>query len=161
MVRATKYPPDGDRLWGPFYAPMRWGQSMAEYIKGANDNMLAIATIEHPDAVRNIDEIMGTAGLDLAFIGPGDLAMSLGLPGQFDHPKFLQAVAEAEAGILRSQVALGGVARTPEQARQMLDEVTTLLCSALTGCFCSSLLSGSWTRCDIDLQAKRRATRLS
>lgn len=120
-VRAVKYPPDGDRLWGPFYAPMRWGQSMAEYIKGANDNMLAIATIEHPDAVRNIDEIVAAAGLDLAFIGPGDLAMSLGLPGQFDHPKFLQAVAEAEAGILRSQVALGGVARTPEQARQMLD----------------------------------------
>jgi 4-hydroxy-2-oxoheptanedioate aldolase len=71
--------------------------------------------------VRNIDEITATPGLDLAFIGPGDLAMSLGLPGQFDHPKFLQAVAEAEAGILRSQVALGGVARTSEQARQMLD----------------------------------------
>jgi 2-keto-3-deoxy-L-rhamnonate aldolase RhmA len=47
--------------------------------------------------------------------------MSLGIPGEFDHPKFRAAVSEAEAGILRSKVALGGVARTPEQAREMLD----------------------------------------
>jgi len=120
-VRSVRYPPDGDRLWGPFYAPMRWGQGMARYIDVANENMLAIATIEHPNAVRNIDEIMAVPGLDLAFIGPGDLAMSLGIPGQFDHPAFKAAVAEAEAGILRSKVPLGGVARTPDQAKQMLD----------------------------------------
>jgi len=83
--------------------------------------MLAIITIEHPDAVRNIDEVMTAPGLDLAFVGPGDLAMSLGIPGQFDRPKFKAAVAEAEAGILRSNVPLGGVARTPDQAKQMLD----------------------------------------
>jgi 4-hydroxy-2-oxoheptanedioate aldolase len=44
-VRAVRYPPTGDRLWGPFYAPMRWAQPIAEYIKAANDNMLAVATI--------------------------------------------------------------------------------------------------------------------
>lgn len=120
-VRSVRYPPAGDRLWGPFYAPMRWNRSMPQYIEAANESMLAIATIEHPDAVRNIDAVMAAPGLDLAFIGPGDLAMSLGVPGQFDHPKFKAAVAEAEAGILRSKVPLGGVARTPDQAKQMLD----------------------------------------
>jgi 4-hydroxy-2-oxoheptanedioate aldolase len=120
-VRAVRYPPAGERLWGPFYAPMRWGQAMPQYIDAANEGMLAIVTIEHPDAVRDIDDVMSVSGLDLAFIGPGDLAMSLGLPGQFDHPKFKAAVAEAEAGILRSKVPLGGVARTPDQAKQMLD----------------------------------------
>jgi 4-hydroxy-2-oxoheptanedioate aldolase len=121
VVRAVRYPPAGDRLWGPFYAPMRWGVSMPDYIAAANDNVLAIVTIEHPQAVRNIDEIMAVRGLDLAFIGPGDLAMALGIPGQFEHPRFKAAVAEAEAGVLRSKVALGGVARTPDQARAMLD----------------------------------------
>lgn len=121
-VRSVRYPPSGDRLWGPFYAPMRWGQKMPEYIDTANENVLAIITIEHPDAVHNIDEIMSAPGLDLAFIGPGDLAMSLGIPGQLDHPSFRAAVAEAEAGILRSGVPLGGVARTPGQARVMLDK---------------------------------------
>ena len=120
-VRAVRYPPEGDRLLGPFYAPMRMGQSMAEYIASANDNMLAVITIEHPDAVIAIDEIMAVPGIDLAFIGPGDLAMALGIPGQYEHPSFAKAVAQAEAGILKSSVALGGVARTPEQARQMVD----------------------------------------
>jgi 4-hydroxy-2-oxoheptanedioate aldolase len=121
LVRAVRYPPAGDRLWGPFYAPMRWGLPMQEYIAAADDAMLAIATIEHPDAVENIEEIVSVPGLDLAFIGPGDLAMSLGIPGQFDHSRLKDAVAHAEAAVLRSKVALGGVARTPEQARAMLD----------------------------------------
>lgn len=120
-VRSVRYPPEGDRLWGPFYAPMRWGQSIPEYMQMANEEVMAIITIEHPDSVRNIDEIMSVEGLDLAFIGPGDLATALEISGQFDHPKFKAAVAEAEAGILRSKVPLGGVARTPEQAKQMLD----------------------------------------
>jgi 4-hydroxy-2-oxoheptanedioate aldolase len=87
----------------------------------ANEEVMAIVTVEHPDAVRNVDEIMSTPGLDLAFIGPGDLATALEIPGQFDAPRFKAAVAEAEAGILRSRVALGGVARTAEDARRMLD----------------------------------------
>ena len=120
-VRSLRYPPDGERLWGPFYAPMRWNQTMASYTQIANDNMLAIFVIEHPEAIRNIDAIMATPGLDLAVIGPGDLAMALEIPGQYDHPKFKAAVAEAEAGILRSKVPLGGVARTPDQAKQMID----------------------------------------
>ena len=119
-VRCVRYPPQGDRFWGPFYAPMRWGRSMSDYIDQAGD-VLCIGTIEHPAAVDNIDEIAATPGLDIAFIGPGDLAMYLGVPGQYVHPKFTDAVARAEAGLLRSKVALGGVARTADQAKQMLD----------------------------------------
>jgi len=120
-VRCVRYPPDGDRFWGPFYAPMRWGRSMADYVEHARDDVLCIGTIEHPAAVDNIDEIAATPGLDIAFIGPGDLAMNLGIPGQYDHPKFKEAVTRAEAGLLESKVALGGVARTSDQAKQMLD----------------------------------------
>lgn len=120
-VRAVRYPPDGDRMWGPFYAPMRMGQSMSEYIASANESLLAVITIEHPDAIKSIDEIMAVPGIDLAFIGPGDLAMAMGIPGQFDRPTFKKAVADAEAGIRRSKVPLGGVARTPDQAKAMLD----------------------------------------
>lgn len=87
-VRAVRYPPVGDRLWGPFYAPMRWGMPMAAYIEAANEEILSIVTIEHPDAVRNIDEIAAVPGLDLAFIGPGDLAMSLWDPRPVRPPNF-------------------------------------------------------------------------
>jgi 4-hydroxy-2-oxoheptanedioate aldolase len=100
---------------------MRWGKSMAEYIDHARRDVLSIGTIEHPTAVDNIDEIAATPGLDIAFIGPGDLAMNLGVPGQYEHAKFKEAVARAEGGLLKSKVALGGVARTADQAKQMLD----------------------------------------
>lgn len=95
----------------------RWG----DYIEQANEHILCIGTIEHPAAVDNIDEIAATPGLDIAFIGPGDLAMNLGIPGQYDHPRFKEAIARAEVGLLKSKVALGGVARTAEQAKKMLD----------------------------------------
>jgi 4-hydroxy-2-oxoheptanedioate aldolase len=119
-VRSLRYPPKGERLWGPFYAPIRWGVSMGEYMAAANDEVVSIVTIEHPDAIRNIDAIMA-AGWDMTFVGTGDLASALEIPGQFEHPKLKAAVAEAEAGILRSKAVLGGVARTPDQAKALLD----------------------------------------
>jgi len=72
-----------------------------------------------PAALR-ADAMVAKPGLDLAFIGQGDLAMSWGVPRPFERPDDLQAVATAEKASLASQVALGGVARTPDQARQML-----------------------------------------
>ena len=120
-VRAVRYPPEGERHWGPFYAPMRWGQSMADYMAGANHAILSVITIEHPAAVDNIDEICATPGLDVAFIGPGDLAMSMGHPGEFTHPDVGAAMARAEAGILRSPLVAGGLARSADEAKRMVD----------------------------------------
>ena len=61
-VRAVRYPPGGERFWGPFYAPLRWGISMREYLDRANDEILAIGTIEHIDAVDTIAEVVSTPG---------------------------------------------------------------------------------------------------
>src|SRR5215469_17430776 len=83
-VRAVRYPPEGERYWGPFYAPLRWGISMREYQDRANDEVLAIGTVEHINALKTIHEVVATSGLDLAFIGPGDLATSMGLKGRSD-----------------------------------------------------------------------------
>jgi 4-hydroxy-2-oxoheptanedioate aldolase len=120
-ARSVRYPPDGDRLWGPFYAPLRWNLPMVDYMRAANTDVLAIVTIEHPEAVRSIDEIVSTPGIDLAFIGPGDLATSLGYYGEPDHPEVQAAMTATEAGILRSNVLLGGVARSVDQANRMVD----------------------------------------
>ena len=82
--------------------------------------MLAIGTIEHIDAVKSISEIVATPGLDLVFIGPGDLATSMGLTGQIDHPDVTAATATLEGSIRNSPVILGGVATTPDQANAMI-----------------------------------------
>jgi 4-hydroxy-2-oxoheptanedioate aldolase len=106
---------------GPFYAPLRWGVPMPDYLETADAEVLCVVTIEHVDAAAQIGEIVGVPGIDLAFIGPGDLATSLGLRGRVDHPEVAAAIARAETGILASEVVLGGVARTAEQANAMIE----------------------------------------
>ena len=120
-VRSVRYPPNGDRLWGPFHAPFRWGVSMADYMATADDDMICMITIEHVEAVERIDEIMATPGIDLAVIGPGDLATSINKRGLPDDPEVVALMARAEAGILKSGVPIGGVARTAEQANRMIE----------------------------------------
>ena len=120
-VRSVRYPPEGDRLWGPFHAPFRWGVSMADYMATADDDMVWMITIEHVEAVNRIDEIMATPGIDLAVIGPGDLASSINKRGQPDDPEVVALMKRAEEGILRSGVPIGGVARNADQANRTID----------------------------------------
>jgi len=120
-VRSVRYPPRGDRLWGPFHAPFRWGVTMPDYMATADDDMICMITIEHVDAVERIDEIMAVPGIDIAVIGPGDLATSINKRGRIDDPDVQALMARAEAGILNSGVPIGGVARSAEQANAMID----------------------------------------
>jgi 4-hydroxy-2-oxoheptanedioate aldolase len=120
-VRSLRYPPRGDRLWGPFHAPFRWNVSMGDYMAAADDDMICMVTIEHVEAVNRIDEIMATPGIDVAVIGPGDLATSINKRGQMDDPELLALMKRAEEGILKSGVPIGGVARTADQANAMID----------------------------------------
>jgi 4-hydroxy-2-oxoheptanedioate aldolase len=119
-VRSVRYPPRGDRLWGPFHAPFRWNVSMADYMASADDDMICMVTIEHVEAVERIDEIMATPGIDVAVIGPGDLATSINRRGLIDDGEVQSLIARAEAGIMKSGVPIGGVARTAEQANAMI-----------------------------------------
>lgn len=119
-VRAVRYPPAGERFWGPFCAPLQWGVSMHEYLDCADDEVLAIGTIEHIAATRSIAEVVSTPGLDMLFVGPGDLATSMGLRGRVDHPEVAAAIKQLEEPIRDSAVILGGVAGTPEAAKEMM-----------------------------------------
>jgi 4-hydroxy-2-oxoheptanedioate aldolase len=119
-VQAVRYPPAGERFWGPFYAPLRWNQSMREYLDAADDEVLAIGTVEHIDALATIAEVVATPGLDLVFIGPGDLATSMGLKGRVEHPAVQEVTRKLEDAIRGSSVLLGGVAPTAERANEMI-----------------------------------------
>ena len=89
-VAAAKYPPDGIRGVGLARAH-RYGESFDEYVKHANEDSLVVVQIEHVDAVEKIDEILSVPGIDATFIGPYDLSMSMGLPGQLRHPDVIAA----------------------------------------------------------------------
>ena len=88
-VKAVKYPPLGER--GACGAQRGQGYGFGydnyiDYVREANANSLLMIQIEHIDAVNAIDDILSVSGIDGTFIGPYDLSMSMGLPGQLDHP---------------------------------------------------------------------------
>ena len=89
-VQMTKYPPLGFRGVGLARA-QGYGEHFDDYVKNANTDTLLIVQIEHKDAVANIEEILSVPGIDGTFIGPYDLSLSLGIPGQISHPEVLAA----------------------------------------------------------------------
>jgi len=77
FVRFVKYPPEGERSWGPFRVAMLNGQTSEQYLREANSRTLAMAMIETQDAIDALDEILAVPELDGVFVGPSDLSLSL------------------------------------------------------------------------------------
>ena len=102
VVGMTKYPPLGFRGIGLARA-QGYGMEFDSYVNRANEDSLVIVQIEHIDAVNNIEEILSVKGVDGTFIGPYDLSMSLGVPGQLSHP----LVVAAKEKVLKATIAKG------------------------------------------------------
>jgi 4-hydroxy-2-oxoheptanedioate aldolase len=119
-VRAVRYPPTGQRGFGPFYAPLRFGLTMQTYADPADEEILCILLIEHKDAVDAIEQIVAVPGVDACLIAPFDLAMSYGYRDGPDHAEVQAAIKQAEQAIVNSRVHLGGLALTGEIANAMI-----------------------------------------
>jgi len=90
-VDAVRYPPDGVRGVG-LYRAQKFGKKFQEYLDWLENESVVIVQIEHIDAVRNIDEIFTTPGIDAFIVGPYDLSGSLGKPGKFEDKEVQQAI---------------------------------------------------------------------
>ena len=78
FAAAAKYPPLGERSWGPLRAMAMQGKSNAsDYLREANEGTLTLAMIETPNGLANVDAIAATPGIDALFVGPYDLATTL------------------------------------------------------------------------------------
>jgi 2-keto-3-deoxy-L-rhamnonate aldolase RhmA len=93
LTGAVKYRP----LKGKLLDEILSGQQqltpkMERYLRGYNDEHLLIANIESTPAIANLDALLGEPGLDGVFIGPHDLSVSLGMPEEYDHADFQEAV---------------------------------------------------------------------
>lgn len=120
-VSSMLYGPEGERGWGPFYAHLRWQTNIKDYVKKVNNEVNTEVLIEHIDSIDNLDEIVQTEGLDSCFIAPSDLAISLGVRGEPDHPLVQEQIERAEKVILNSKKAMGGFSTSPDRINQMLD----------------------------------------
>ena len=90
-VKACRYPPEGIRGFGPL-RNMYGQNSMAAYLESAAEQVMTIVQIETTDAVRNLDAILATPGLDGIVLGRNDLSGSLGKLGQHSDPEVLRTI---------------------------------------------------------------------
>ncbi|MGE0564582.1 MAG: HpcH/HpaI aldolase/citrate lyase family protein [Pseudolabrys sp.] len=96
FVGAAKFPPVGERSWGPHRAMMLAGISdHASYMREANENIVTLAMIETPLAIKNVDAIAAVPGIDMLFIGPSDLSITLSKGTVLDpHSKEVEAAVD-------------------------------------------------------------------
>jgi 4-hydroxy-2-oxoheptanedioate aldolase len=119
-VAACRYAPFGSRSLGPVAAGVRHGQT---YVRTANERVACMPMIETIQAVERIDEILSVPGIDAAYVGPADLAMTLGLgPGlDNDHQTFRDAIATIVDACNRHGV-IAGIQANPALMERRLAE---------------------------------------
>jgi 4-hydroxy-2-oxoheptanedioate aldolase len=121
LVAACRYPPDGQRSFGPIRALLYAG---ADYATHANETVLSLAMIETRDGLDNLEEIAAVEGLDGFYVGPSDLSLALGCTPKLDQEE--APVVEAIDRIVRVAKANGKAAgihnMTPEYALRMIDK---------------------------------------
>ena len=105
-VAATRYPPAGIRGYSGNTRANRWATD-ASYPQTAHEEIVVILQVETPQAVANIAAYGAVDGVDGIFIGPNDLAASIGLVGQQGHPEVRKLVLEAGKAILATGKAAG------------------------------------------------------
>jgi 2-dehydro-3-deoxyglucarate aldolase/4-hydroxy-2-oxoheptanedioate aldolase len=120
-VRACRYPPEGIRGVARSPRAQGFGQNAAEYLSKANEEILLIVQAETAQAISNLDSILEVPGVDVVFIGPVDLASSLGHLGDINHPEVRSAIATIESKVLKAKKALGTVSPSWEKARELYD----------------------------------------
>ncbi len=77
FAAAMKYPPLGERSWGPTYALPRYGKgTQADWLKESNQRTLAFAMVETRAALAALDGILETPGIDGIFVGPSDFSIA-------------------------------------------------------------------------------------
>jgi len=118
-VRACKYPLEGIRgVAGSPRAP-GYGQNIGNYLKRANQEIFVMIAVETPEAVANLDEILLVDGLDGVFIGPMDLASSMGYFGDPSQVEVQVAIQGIETKVLDAGKVLATTTGSWEQARSL------------------------------------------
>jgi 2-dehydro-3-deoxyglucarate aldolase/4-hydroxy-2-oxoheptanedioate aldolase len=117
-VSWTKFPPAGVRGYGLTavqvdYEPL----SFTQIIEHMNANTMVVLQIETRRALEAREELLAVPGIDAVMIGPADLSISLGVPGEFQHPKMVEAMEAVRDSCVKRGIAPGTQTRSAALAR--------------------------------------------
>jgi 2-dehydro-3-deoxyglucarate aldolase/4-hydroxy-2-oxoheptanedioate aldolase len=122
IVQWAKFQPRGLRGVNSCGIDGRYGTlPFAEYSRRANAETFLAIQIEHGDAVEDVARIAAVPDVDVLFIGPADLSQSLGIAGQWDHPRLWEAIERVAAAARAHQLAWAILPRDPAYARRCVE----------------------------------------
>jgi 2-keto-3-deoxy-L-rhamnonate aldolase RhmA len=131
----TKFPPEGVRGFGLSTMHVAYeSATIPEILNHTNENLLVVLQIETALAVEIREELLAVPGIDAVMIGPVDLSISLGCPGDFQNPKMIDAMEAVRDTCNRRGIAPGTQARTLALSKFWRDRGMRFLgCSSETG----------------------------
>ena len=116
-VSYVKYPPLGRRGAGGDGRNAYERRGVREAVEEANSETMVILQIESAEGLNNVEEIAAVPGVDVLLIGPNDLSISLGIPGEYETDTFRDAVSRIVAACQANGVAIGTLAMSGELMR--------------------------------------------
>ena len=118
VVQAAKFAPLGHRGWSGGRGA--YGTDPLSFARQANEQTLVAVMLEETAALDNLDELLRVEYIDVFFVAPGDLAQSMGLPGQTSHPHVTAAIDDALRRI-RAAGRVSGTLTTPATLEHHLE----------------------------------------
>jgi 4-hydroxy-2-oxoheptanedioate aldolase len=123
VVRATKYAPQGERGSGGALPHLEYRSfPPAEANAAVNDATMVIVQFESAEAIERADEIVAVDGVDMVLLGVNDLLSSMGLAGQYEHPRVRDAYARTIAACRKhgKHVGVGGLSTRPKLVAEFI-----------------------------------------
>ncbi|MBU4610671.1 4-hydroxy-2-oxoheptanedioate aldolase [Achromobacter sp. GG226] len=121
LARAVRYPPQGIRGVGSGLARSSRWNDYSDYLHASNDRVALLVQVETVSALEHLEDIAAVDGVDGVFVGPADLAASMGHLGGAGHPDVRAAVETAISRIIATGKAAGVLTIDETLARQYLD----------------------------------------
>ena len=117
-AKAIRYPPDGIRGVARMVRATNFGSDFNEYYTNQKKNLVCIVQIETEEILNSLDAVAAIDEIDVLFVGPMDLSMALGIFGQFDHPKFVDALKATADAAAKEGKATGILLQNPEEFKK-------------------------------------------
>jgi 2-keto-3-deoxy-L-rhamnonate aldolase RhmA len=119
VVQATRFAPDGSRGFGLLY-PDQLSGGVSAAMRIAEHGTLVILQIETEAGLDHVEDIAGTPGVDVLWVGQFDLSIALGVPGAFDDARVTHAEDRVLAACAAAGIAAGVLVGSVDVARSML-----------------------------------------
>ncbi len=127
LVDLAKFPPVGNRGFSPNrgsgYGCKDWAKgSVFDFMQASDERLILLPQCETVESLDAIEEITAIEGIDGIFIGPFDLSIAMGIPGQFDDPRFVEALERIKSACRANGKMLQIFSMTAADAKKRIAE---------------------------------------